>query len=82
MFELLSIGLKNAAVVVGTARPGQGDMGFRHQIADRCAQFVRDIGREIGQTAKGFFQSRQHVIEGLGEFGQFDRHRFHRQAVT
>ncbi|MNG28327.1 hypothetical protein D3C84_1135760 [compost metagenome] len=78
--QLFKVAVQGLAVFVQVAWAGEGDLGVRQQVRQWRAQFVGDIGRERRQTLKGIIQTFQHGVDGLCQFGQFNRHLVFRQA--
>jgi hypothetical protein len=59
---------------------GQHHLGLRQQVADGCAQLVRQIRGKLGQAPKVVLQALQHVVERQGQVRHFNRHGIGRHA--
>ena len=79
-FQLFGVAGQHLAVGGGVARLGQRHVRLRHQVGQRRAQLVRDVGRIGGQAGKRAFQPRQHGVERGGQLGQLDGRFLHRHA--
>jgi len=54
--ELFEVRMQRLAVFVGAATPRQRDLGLGHQVGNRSAQSVRDVGGELAQSLGGCLQ--------------------------
>ena len=62
-FVLLHVGVEDLLILLRTAHLGEGDLGLGHQVGDRGAQFVGDVGGKVGEPVEGLFHALQHFVE-------------------
>ena len=78
----LQVGVQHFAILVGRPRLADRHLRLRHHVADRGAQLVRQIRRELGQAPEGILQAGQHFVEGRRQVDQLGGNRFELQALT
>ena len=80
--QLLQVRMQVVLILIQRARAGQRHLGVGHQIAQRRAQLVGDVGGEVRQPHEGVFQPRQHGVEGLHQLLQLGRCRLVGDALA
>ncbi len=63
--QLLQVGVQRVLVLVDAALTRQRDLGLEHQVVERRAQFVRDVGREVLERVKRRLQASEHQVDRL-----------------
>ena len=80
--KFLGVRCQDVAVGCGIALGRQRHLGLGQQIADGSAQFVREVGREIGKALEVLLQPIQHAVQLLRQVGHFHRYGLHGHALA
>ncbi|KAG0924420.1 hypothetical protein G6F32_013922 [Rhizopus arrhizus] len=80
-FQFFQVGLHHLLQLSVVARPRQRHLRLAHQVGQRRAQFVGDVGVEAVQAGVGRGQPVQRAVERAGQVAQVCRQAVGRQAL-